>query len=91
MHYLWMFIVGLVVGVVAKFLTPGKDPGGFIVTGLLGVGGMFVGGLLSNLFFSSGSIGGPIPPSGFIGGVIGAVILLLLYRLFTRNSGTPSS
>ncbi|HOV59135.1 MAG TPA: GlsB/YeaQ/YmgE family stress response membrane protein [Rhodanobacteraceae bacterium] len=91
MHYLWMFIVGLVVGVVAKFLTPGKDPGGFIVTGLLGVGGMFVGGLLSNLFFGSGSIGGPIQPSGFIGGVIGAVILLLLYRLFTRNSGTPSS
>ena len=41
MHYLWMFIVGLVVGVVAKFLTPGKDPGGFIVTGegkYLGVG-----------------------------------------------------
>ncbi len=91
MHYLWMFIVGLVVGVVAKFLTPGKDPGGFIVTGLLGVGGMFVGGLLSNLFFGSGSIAGPIQPSGFIGGVIGAVILLLLYRLFTRNSGTPSS
>lgn len=91
MHYLWMFIVGLVVGIVAKFLTPGKDPGGFFVTGLLGVAGMFVGGLLSNLFFGSGTVGGPIQPSGFIGGVIGSIVLLLLYRLVTRGSGTPSS
>lgn len=86
MHYLWMFIVGLVVGVVAKFLTPGKDPGGFIVTGLLGIGGMFVGGFLSNLVFGTGAIGGPIQPSGFIGGVIGALILLAIYRAVKRRA-----
>jgi uncharacterized membrane protein YeaQ/YmgE (transglycosylase-associated protein family) len=80
-----MFLVGLLVGIVAKFLMPGKDPGGFIITGLLGIAGMFLGGWLSNLIFHTGTPGGPIEPSGFIGGVIGALILLALYRMFTRK------
>lgn len=84
MSWLWMFLVGLVVGVVAKFLMPGKDPGGFIVTGLLGVAGMFVGGFLSNLIFGTTGPTGQIQPSGFIGGVIGSLILLALYRMFKR-------
>ncbi|MBZ0221786.1 MAG: GlsB/YeaQ/YmgE family stress response membrane protein [Dokdonella sp.] len=86
MSWLWMFLVGLVVGFVAKFLMPGKDPGGFIVTGLLGVAGMFVGGFLSNLVFHTGEIGGTIQPSGFIGGVIGSLILLAVYRAFQRKA-----
>ncbi|WP_300614636.1 GlsB/YeaQ/YmgE family stress response membrane protein [Dokdonella sp.] len=84
MSWLWMFLVGLVVGIVAKFLMPGKDPGGFIVTGLLGVAGMFVGGFLSNLIFGTTGPAGQIQPSGFIGGVIGSLILLALYRMFKR-------
>ena len=87
MHYLWMFIIGLIVGVVAKFLMPGKDPGGFIVTGLLGVAGMFLGGWLASLIFGTNlSATGSIEPSGFIGGVIGSLILLVIYRLFRRNT-----
>ncbi|MBX3699580.1 MAG: GlsB/YeaQ/YmgE family stress response membrane protein [Dokdonella sp.] len=86
MYWLWMFVIGLLVGIVAKFLMPGRDPGGFIVTGLLGIGGMFVGGFLSNLVFGTGAIGGPIQPSGFIGGVIGALILLAIYRAVKRRA-----
>lgn len=86
MSWLWMFIVGLVVGIVAKFLMPGKDPGGFIITGLLGIAGMFVGGYLSNLVFGTTAPDGSIQPSGFIGGVIGALILLAIYRMFKRRT-----
>ena len=86
LQYLWMFIIGLIVGVVAKFLMPGKDPGGFFVTGLLGVAGMFLGGWLASLIFGSHlTATGSIEPSGFIGGVIGSIILLIIYRLFRRN------
>ena len=86
MHYLWMFIVGLLVGIVAKFLTPGRDPGGFFVTGLLGVAGMFVGGWLAQVLGFKSAVGGSIEPSGFIGGVIGSIVLLIIYRLVRRNT-----
>jgi len=81
MHWLWVFLIGLVVGIVAKFLLPGKDPGGFIVTGLLGIAGSLLAGWLGQqLHFY-----GPDDSAGFIASVIGAIILLLLYRLFTRK------
>ncbi|HEY0179029.1 MAG TPA: GlsB/YeaQ/YmgE family stress response membrane protein [Dokdonella sp.] len=87
MSWLWMFIIGLIVGIVAKFLMPGRDPGGFIVTAILGIAGMFVGGWLSHVLFGTTGPGGEVEPSGFIGGVIGAIILLALYRLlFKRNT-----
>ena len=85
MSWLWMFIVGLLVGIVAKFLMPGKDPGGFIITAILGIAGMFLGGWLSQVLGFKSAIGGSVEPAGFIGGVIGALILLVLYRLFTRK------
>lgn len=86
MSWLWLFIVGLIVGVVAKFLMPGKDPGGFFVTGLLGVAGMFLGGWLSSVVFGTTSPDGSIQPSGFIGGVIGSLILLAIYRVIRRKT-----
>ena len=86
LSFIWMCLIGLVAGALAKLLMPGKDPGGFIVTGLLGVAGMFVGGFLSNLVFHTGEIGGTIQPSGFIGGVIGSLILLAVYRAFQRKA-----
>lgn len=64
----------------------GQDPGGFIITALLGVAGMFVGGWLSHLMFGTTAPGGQVEPAGFIGGVIGALILLALYRMFKRNA-----
>ena len=81
MHILYIIIVGLIVGAIAKLLMPGKDPGGWIITILLGIAGSFVGtyiGQALNLY----SVG---EPAGFIGSVIGAMILLLIYRLLTKN------
>lgn len=85
MSWLWMFLVGLIVGIVAKFLMPGKDPGGFIVTAILGIAGMFLGGWLSDVVFDSTSSTGQVEPAGFVGGVIGAIILLAIYRVIKRK------
>jgi uncharacterized membrane protein YeaQ/YmgE (transglycosylase-associated protein family) len=70
-------VIGLVVGAIAKLLMPGKDPGGCIITILLGIAGAFVAGYLGQ------AVGWyqPGQPAGFIASVIGAMLLLLLYRL----------
>jgi uncharacterized membrane protein YeaQ/YmgE (transglycosylase-associated protein family) len=82
MHFLYMLLIGLVVGAVAKLLMPGKDPGGCIITILLGIAGAFVGGYLGQVL----GLYQPGEPVGFIGSVIGAMILLLIYRLlFARK------
>ena len=74
---LWTLIIGLVVGAIAKLLMPGKDPGGCIITILLGIAGAFVAGYLGRLlnWYQPGQ------PAGFIASVIGAMLLLLIYRL----------
>ena len=76
----WVFF-GLVVGIVGKLLTPGRDPGGFILTIVLGIAGALIGGFLGQSlgFYREGE------PVGFIMAVVGSVILLLLYRMFTKN------
>ena len=76
MHILWTLIIGLVVGALAKLIMPGRDPGGVIITMLLGVAGAFLGGWIGHAFgwYSAGE--GP----GIIMSVIGAVILLAIYR-----------
>ena len=80
MHILWTIIIGLVVGAIAKLLMPGKDPGGFIVTILLGIAGAFVGTWIGRLF------AGDNYTAGWIMSVVGAMILLLLYRLIFKRS-----
>ncbi len=74
---LWTLIIGLVIGVVAKLLMPGRDPGGCIITMLLGIAGSFIAGYLGQAlgWYQPGQ------PAGFIFSVIGAMILLLIYRL----------
>jgi len=74
-------VIGLLVGAVAKFLMPGKDPGGCIVTILLGIAGAFVAGYLGQ------AVGWyqPGQPAGFIASIVGAMLLLLLYRLIFRR------
>lgn len=76
-----MLIIGLIVGLIAKFIMPGKDPGGCLVTMLLGVAGAFVAGFLGR------SLGwyAPGAPVGFLASVLGAVLLLLVFRLATRK------
>ena len=77
---LWMLLIGLVVGAVAKVLMPGKDPGGIIVTILLGIAGSVVAGFLGRVvgWYSPGQ--GP----GLIASVLGAMLLLYLYRRLKR-------
>ena len=73
---LWTLIVGLIVGALAKFLMPGRDPGGFIITMLLGVAGAFIAHFIgANLgWYNEGE------QAGFVASVLGAVILLTIYR-----------
>jgi uncharacterized membrane protein YeaQ/YmgE (transglycosylase-associated protein family) len=77
MEILWMLIIGLVVGAIAKLLMPGRDPGGFVITMLLGVAGALLAGLLGRAvgWYEAGE------PAGFIAAVIGAMLLLFIYRL----------
>ena len=73
-------IFGLFVGIVAKLLMPGRDPGGFIVTILLGVGGALVGGYIGRFFGWYGEN----EPAGFIMAVAGALVLLIGYRFLAE-------
>ena len=74
--------IGLIVGVVAKLLTPGRDPGGWIITILLGLAGSVVAGFIGRGlgWYQDGQ------PVGFLASVVGAIILLLVYRLITKKS-----
>lgn len=77
MAILRWIVFGLVVGIVAKLLTPGRDPGGFIVTILLGIAGALLGGFLGRAagWYREGD------PVGFVMAVVGSIVLLVLYRL----------
>ncbi len=77
MGIIWMLIIGLIVGAIAKLLMPGRDPGGFIITILLGIAGSFLAGFLGRSmgWYSEGE------PVGFIASVVGAILLLLIYRM----------
>jgi len=77
MGFLWMILIGFVVGIVAKFLMPGKDPGGFIITVLLGIAGSVVAGYLGRVM----NLYGEGEPVGFLASVIGAMLLLFGYRM----------
>ncbi len=82
MAVIWWIVFGLVVGIVAKFLMPGRDPGGVIVTILLGVAGALLGGYLGRAvgWYAEGD------PVGFLMAVVGAIALLALYRMLARRS-----
>jgi len=77
-------LFGLIVGVIAKFLMPGRDPGGFIVTILLGIVGAALGGWLGRVL----GLYEPDEPAGFFMALLGAIILLGCYRLFVRGRVT---
>jgi uncharacterized membrane protein YeaQ/YmgE (transglycosylase-associated protein family) len=78
MHILGMLIIGLIVGALAKLFMPGKDPGGIIVTTLLGIAGSFVAGFLGR---AVGWYRNPGSAPGIIASIIGAMILLAIYRV----------
>jgi uncharacterized membrane protein YeaQ/YmgE (transglycosylase-associated protein family) len=77
----WIFF-GLIVGIIAKLLMPGRDPGGFVITTILGIVGALVGGFLGRVLglYREGD------PVGFVMAIIGSIILLVLYRMFATRS-----
>jgi uncharacterized membrane protein YeaQ/YmgE (transglycosylase-associated protein family) len=84
MSIIWAIIVGLLVGIVAKFLMPGRQGGGFIVTALLGI----VGAVVATFLGQAMGIYAAGQSAGFIGAVIGAIVVLFIYGLITRGRGT---
>jgi uncharacterized membrane protein YeaQ/YmgE (transglycosylase-associated protein family) len=84
MSILGWILFGLVVGILARFLMPGRDPGGFVVTIVLGVVGALLGGFLGRSvgWYQEGE------PVGFLMAVLGAIVLLAVYRVFAGRSRT---
>ena len=82
MHIIWTILIGFVVGLLAKMLTPGRDPSGFIITVLIGIAGSLVatyGGQAMGLYL-------PGEPAGFFGSLIGAILLLVVYGVIRRKA-----
>ena len=82
MHWLWVILIGLIVGAIAKLIMPGKDPRGFIITILLGIAGSLVGTWIGRAvgWYREGQ------SAGFIMSVIGALILLAIYHALRRRT-----
>jgi uncharacterized membrane protein YeaQ/YmgE (transglycosylase-associated protein family) len=78
-------LFGLVVGIIAKLLMPGRDPGGFVITALLGIAGAVLGGLLGRAI----GLYGPGEPAGFIMSTIGALVLLYAYHKLRPAASRP--
>ncbi len=81
-HFLWMCLIGLLAGAVAKLLMPGRDPGGILITMLLGIAGSLVAGFLGRALglYREGQA------AGFLMSVLGAILLLIVYRML-RGGG----
>jgi uncharacterized membrane protein YeaQ/YmgE (transglycosylase-associated protein family) len=82
MHFLWICLIGSLAGALAKLLMPGNDPGGIIITMLLGIAGSVVANFLGQAlgWYQPGE------GAGFIASVVGAILLLALYRMFRRRA-----
>jgi uncharacterized membrane protein YeaQ/YmgE (transglycosylase-associated protein family) len=86
MHVIWTIIIGFLAGLIAKLIMPGRDPGGFIITTLLGIIGAVVATYIGQAigWYRAGQ------GAGFIGAIVGAIILLVLYRLLFRPKPTET-
>jgi uncharacterized membrane protein YeaQ/YmgE (transglycosylase-associated protein family) len=82
LHLLWVIIIGFVAGAVAKLIMPGKDPGGFLITIILGIVGALLATFLGRLigWYKAGE------SAGFIAAIIGAIVLLVIYRLVKKKA-----
>lgn len=85
---LYLILIGIVAGYLARLLVPGRDPMGFLQTAALGIVGSFIGGFLGYLLFREDAAEGAFQASGLIGSVVGAVLALLLWRAFARRRTT---
>jgi len=78
-HLIWMFIVGIVVGAIARFIMPGAEHMGLLMTGVVGIVGSFIGGFIARLF-SKPADGAIVHPAGIVLSVIGALVLLYVMQ-----------
>ena len=81
----YLVVIGIIAGFLARLLVPGRDPMGLFATMILGIVGSFIGGFLGYVLFGKDLNEGALQPSGIIGSIIGAVIALLVYRAMTRS------
>jgi uncharacterized membrane protein YeaQ/YmgE (transglycosylase-associated protein family) len=79
--FIGVLVIGLIVGAIAKLIMPGRDPGGIFITMVLGVCGALVGRIIGRIL----GLYGPGQPAGFIMSIVGAIVLLALYRLVTHR------
>jgi uncharacterized membrane protein YeaQ/YmgE (transglycosylase-associated protein family) len=86
---LYLLVIGVIAGYVARLLVPGRDPMGFFGTLLLGIVGSFVGGFLGYALFGEDLSQGAIQASGIFGSIVGAVIALLIYRAIAGGRRRP--
>jgi uncharacterized membrane protein YeaQ/YmgE (transglycosylase-associated protein family) len=82
MHIIWTILIGFVVGLVAKMLTPGRDPSGFFITAAIGI----AGSLLATYGGQALGLYSPGEPAGFFGALIGAILVLVIYHLVARKT-----
>ncbi len=83
----FLLVVGLIAGFIARALVPGRDPLGIGATIVLGMVGSFIGGFIGWALFGKDFDEGALQPSGIIGSIVGSVIALLVYRMTTSRSG----
>ena len=81
MNIVWIIVIGFVIGLIARLLMPGRDPAGFIITVLLGIAGSFVATTIGQHF----GWYRPGQPAGFIGAILGAVLVLFVYRWIAKR------
>ena len=84
MSIIWTILIGFVVGLLARMLTPGRDPAGFFMTAAIGI----VGSLLATYGGQAMGLYDPGEPAGFVGSIVGAIVLLVLYHLIARRRTT---
>jgi uncharacterized membrane protein YeaQ/YmgE (transglycosylase-associated protein family) len=82
MHIIWSIILGFIVGIIAKFLTPGRDAGGFFITAALGIAGSLVATYVGQMmgWYRAGET------AGFLGALVGAIVLLVIYHMIRRKA-----
>ncbi len=86
LHLIWVALIGLIVGAVAKLMMPGKDPGGIFITMILGIVGSLVATSLGRII----GLYGPDASAGFIMSVLGAILVLAIYHFFRRKMASTT-
>jgi uncharacterized membrane protein YeaQ/YmgE (transglycosylase-associated protein family) len=86
MGFIWMIIIGLIAGALARLIMPGRDPMGIVMTIILGIVGSILGGLVSWAIWGADTAEGGFRPAGLLLSIVGAIIVLWIYRMMKSRS-----